>query len=155
MPAKDAFHYCVRTALERDGWTITDDPLHVRFDGKDMYVDVIEDVVAEYAALPYSSSDSPSDIRPVVVCKHADGQFLLLTIGWNGNDLKKRVHNCVIHIEIIDGQIWVQCDRTEYGVAQELVDRGIPKERIELGFMHPILRRHSGFGTALENEYRE
>jgi hypothetical protein len=29
MPAKDFFHNAVRTALIKDGWTITDDPLKI------------------------------------------------------------------------------------------------------------------------------
>jgi len=27
--AKDIYHYTVRAALEKDGWTITDDPLRL------------------------------------------------------------------------------------------------------------------------------
>lgn len=31
MPARDIFHQAVRTALETDGWTITDDPLLLEY----------------------------------------------------------------------------------------------------------------------------
>lgn len=41
MAAKDQFHDLVKTALEKDGWTITNDPLHLRIGGViDMYVDL-------------------------------------------------------------------------------------------------------------------
>lgn len=30
MSAKDVFHNAVRSTLEKDGWTITDDPLFVK-----------------------------------------------------------------------------------------------------------------------------
>lgn len=40
MPARDRYHQQVRNALVKDGWTITDDPLHVRWGRKDMYVDL-------------------------------------------------------------------------------------------------------------------
>lgn len=30
MPAKDLFHQAVRHALEKEGWIITYDPLHIR-----------------------------------------------------------------------------------------------------------------------------
>ncbi len=30
MSAKDVFHNAVRSALEKDGWTITDDPLFIK-----------------------------------------------------------------------------------------------------------------------------
>lgn len=32
MLAKDVFHNAVRVALEKDGWTITQDPLHIKID---------------------------------------------------------------------------------------------------------------------------
>ena len=31
MPAKDFYHHTVRRALEKDGWTITDDPIYLPF----------------------------------------------------------------------------------------------------------------------------
>jgi hypothetical protein len=40
VPAKDNFHKFVRTALEKDGWTITHDPLSVKVDDLDFYVDL-------------------------------------------------------------------------------------------------------------------
>jgi hypothetical protein len=48
MTAKDVFHDLVKTALHKDGWTITDDPLHLRLGGIiDMYVDLgAEKVIA-------------------------------------------------------------------------------------------------------------
>jgi hypothetical protein len=40
MPAKDAFHELVRTALENEGWTITHDPYHIDLGFVDFYVDL-------------------------------------------------------------------------------------------------------------------
>ena len=40
MAAKDIFHDAVKHALEKDGWTITDDPLFLRFGGLEMYIDL-------------------------------------------------------------------------------------------------------------------
>lgn len=40
MPAKDLFHDAVRHALEKDGWTITHDPLQLRLAGPQMSVDL-------------------------------------------------------------------------------------------------------------------
>lgn len=40
MPARDRDHNKVRKALEKDGWTITHDPLFLRHGRKDMYVDL-------------------------------------------------------------------------------------------------------------------
>lgn len=40
MPTKDLFHDAVRHALEKEGWAITHDPLHLRIGKIDMYVDL-------------------------------------------------------------------------------------------------------------------
>lgn len=40
MSAKDFFHNTVRHALEKDGWTITNDPLHLRYGLADVYIDL-------------------------------------------------------------------------------------------------------------------
>jgi len=40
MPAKDLFHNAVKTALEKDEWIITDDPLYIKIDSIDFYVDL-------------------------------------------------------------------------------------------------------------------
>ncbi|MBX7235048.1 MAG: XisH family protein [Caldilineales bacterium] len=45
MPVKDKFHDAVRTALEREGWTITADPLYLEFGGVEMFVDLAAEKV--------------------------------------------------------------------------------------------------------------
>ncbi len=40
MPAKDKYHDMVKAALHKDGWTITHDPLVIRFLNVDMLVDL-------------------------------------------------------------------------------------------------------------------
>lgn len=40
MPARDTYHDTVKQALIKDGWRITDDPLHLRLGRKDMYIDL-------------------------------------------------------------------------------------------------------------------
>ncbi|MDY6900402.1 MAG: element excision factor XisH family protein [Cyanobacteriota bacterium] len=38
--ARDLFHYIVRSALEKNGWVITDDPLSIRYGGVDIQIDL-------------------------------------------------------------------------------------------------------------------
>lgn len=38
--AKDIYHHTVRTALENDGWTITNDPLTLKIGGRSAYIDL-------------------------------------------------------------------------------------------------------------------
>ena len=38
--ARDVFHDAVKRALEKDSWTITDDPLFFRFEGRNIFMDL-------------------------------------------------------------------------------------------------------------------
>jgi XisH protein len=40
MPAKDFYHDTVRTALEKDGWIVTEDPLTLSIGSRSVYVDL-------------------------------------------------------------------------------------------------------------------
>lgn len=40
MPAKDIFHNIVVTALQKDGWIITDDPLKLKWGLRELFVDL-------------------------------------------------------------------------------------------------------------------
>jgi len=40
MPARDYFHETVKRTLIKEGWTITHDPYHLQWGGKEMYVDL-------------------------------------------------------------------------------------------------------------------
>ena len=40
MPAKGVFHGAVKNALEKDGWSVTADPLHLKWGKRDFYVDL-------------------------------------------------------------------------------------------------------------------
>ncbi|MCI0389274.1 MAG: fatty-acid synthase [Acidobacteria bacterium] len=40
MPKRDAYHEIVKRALDKDGWTITDDPMRLKYKGLHLYVDL-------------------------------------------------------------------------------------------------------------------
>ena len=98
------------------------------------YRQIIEKVLTEYAQLPYAYGE----LKRQLIIDQAFNHYLLITLGWEN---KKRVHGCLVHIEIINDKIWIQRDGTEQGIANELVNAGIPKENIVLGF-HPTEVRH-------------
>ena len=53
----------------------------------------------------------------------------------------------LIHIDLKGKTIWIQYDGTEVGVANELVDRGIPKEDIVLAYHSKFIRQYDGFAV--------
>ena len=71
--AKDFFHDVVRRSLEKDGWTITDDPLFLRFGGIEMYIDLAAERGTEKIAVEVKSFLAPST---TVEFNTALGQFL-------------------------------------------------------------------------------
>ena len=68
-----------------------------------------------------------------------------MDLGWNDD---KYLHTTPIHLDLIDDKIWIQYDDTEEGVATDLLEAGVPKEDIVLGFRHPKVRQHTGFAVA-------
>lgn len=72
------------------------------------------------------------------------GHYQLLYVGWRGN---KRDFGCVLHLDIKDGKIWIQHDGTEVGVANQLVELGVPKQDIVLAFHEPEVRQFTDFAA--------
>jgi XisI protein len=72
-------------------------------------------------------------------------QYIILSEGW---DKAQHLHGVLIHVEIIDAKVWIQIDGTEDGIAADLIQAGIPKEDIVLGFHEPEVRKYTGFAVA-------
>ncbi|WP_413201354.1 XisI protein [Nostoc piscinale] len=70
--------------------------------------------------------------------------YQLLYVGWRGN---QRDFGCILHLDIKDGKIWIQHDGTEEGIANRLVEMGVPKQDIILAFHEPYIRQFTEFGT--------
>ncbi|XQQ07606.1 MAG: XisI protein [Leptolyngbya sp. IPPAS B-1204] len=70
--------------------------------------------------------------------------YQLLYVGWRGN---KREFGCILHLDIKNGKIWIQHDGTEVGIANQLVELGVPKQDIVLAFHEPAVRQFTGFST--------
>lgn len=71
--------------------------------------------------------------------------YQLLYVGWRGN---KRDFGCILHLDIKGEKIWIQHDGTEEGIANRLVEMGVPKQDIILAFHEPLVRSFTEFGTA-------
>ncbi|MEY2978203.1 MAG: XisI protein [Prochlorotrichaceae cyanobacterium] len=71
--------------------------------------------------------------------------YQLVYVGWRGS---KRVYGVILHADILDGKIWIQQDGTEEGLANQLVDLGVPKHDIILAFDPPKLRQYTDFAIS-------
>lgn len=80
MPAKDIYHDSVKNALTKDGWTITDDPLRLKWGLRELFVDlgVTKLISAQKAnqtiAVEIKSFTNPS---PITDLEQALGQYLI------------------------------------------------------------------------------
>ncbi len=97
------------------------------------YRQIICNVLSEYLDLQYANAE----IQNEAVFDRESDRYMVVSVGWDG---VKRVHGALIHIDIINGKIWIQRDGTEHGIARELVAAGIPKDQIVLGFHTPDVR---------------
>lgn len=80
VPARDLLHEAVKTALVRDGWTITDDPYRMKVGMRNIYVDLgAERLIAaergtERITVEIKGFRSPSEIHDL---EEAVGQFVI------------------------------------------------------------------------------
>jgi XisI protein len=69
----------------------------------------------------------------------------VVAIGW---DKEERVYGCSIHLDIKNEKIWIQINNTELDIGQDLIEMGIQKEDIVIGFQPPYMRSFSGYAIA-------
>ncbi len=101
---------------------------------------IVRKLIMEHA----SHKPSNGDFETEAIIDDEKGHYQLLRMGWQG---ECRVHGSVVHIDIKGDRIWIQHDRTYYGVATELVEAGITPQSIVLGFHPEHVRRHTGFAV--------
>ncbi|MCK6693379.1 MAG: XisI protein [Thermoanaerobaculia bacterium] len=66
-------------------------------------------------------------------------------MGWENDQY---IQYPVFHFDIRNGKVWIQVNNTDILIAEELMQRGIPKSDIVLGLQHPLMREESGFAVA-------
>jgi hypothetical protein len=104
------------------------------------YRDYIQQVLKDYARL--GSPDDEVETQLIFDTDH--DHYQLVYAGWKN---RRRRYGCVLHIDIKDGKIWIQHDGTEIGIANELVNLGVPKDDIVLAFHEPFVRPYTGFAV--------
>jgi len=97
------------------------------------YRQIIERVFADYLEfIPREET-----ITTITISDPKTNHYLLLDIGWLPT---RRIHSVIMHLHIQDDKIWIEQDRTEDGVAHELLRAGVPPQDIVLGFQPPDMR---------------
>ncbi|NES72531.1 MAG: fatty-acid synthase [Okeania sp. SIO2D1] len=109
MPAKDLYHTCVKNALIKDSWTITHDPLSLKWGKKDMYFDLgAEQLLAAHR----------DESKIAVEVKSFTGLSEM-------NDLEKAVGQYIVYHDVLSE---VEPDRKLYLAVSQDVATGLFEE---------------------------
>jgi len=104
------------------------------------YRELVQKVITDYA-----NFGSPrGDIERELIFDTQRDRYLLLNVGW---DDQRRVYGCVLHFDIKDGKVWLQYNGTEIDFAEELVQLGVAKQDIVLGFHSPFMRKFTDYAV--------
>ena len=106
----------------------------------DQYREIVRNLVEEYAS--YKPSHGQIDTEAIM--DRERDHYEVMHVGWDG---VRRVHGSVVHLDIINGKIWIQYDGTTRPVADELLAAGVPREDIVLGFHPEHVRRMTDFAV--------
>ncbi len=110
-------------------------------DTLEKYQEIVQTILQKYTLIPSAYGNVVTEL----IVSHDRNHFLLMDEGWQGD---RRIHDCLVHVQIRDGKIWIQYDGIEDGIGNELVEAGIPREFIVLGFYPLEVRQHTEFAVA-------
>jgi hypothetical protein len=105
------------------------------------YREIVKHIINEYAGY----RPRHGEIKTETIIDTENDHYEVMHVGWQG---ERRVHGCVIHLDIIDGKVWIQRDGTNWPVADALMESGVPKEDIVLGFHPADVRPLTGVAAA-------
>ncbi|XWK87628.1 MAG: XisI protein [Phormidium sp.] len=109
-------------------------------DTVEFYRQIVKQLLNEYA----SFFNYDAEVQTQTIFDLESDRYMLISIGWMG---EKRVHDCIMHVDIINSQIWIQENNTDRSIAEELVAVGIPPKSIVLGLQPPELRPYTDYGV--------
>ena len=107
----------------------------------DHYRHIVETVLSDYAN--FLGNDDQVQIE--LVFDRERDRYLLVETGWQESS---RIYGTLLHIDITNGKLWIQQDGTEDGIANELVEQGVPKDHIVLSFKSEERRRLTEFAVS-------
>lgn len=103
------------------------------------YQQIILATLEEYAAI--KKTLTPGVTSQLIVDKE-NHHYQLLSIGWHNN---RFIYTIAFHFDLINGKIWIQQNNTDVLIADELVEKGVNREDIVLGFVPEKARGYGGY----------
>lgn len=104
------------------------------------YRQIVQEVLTQYTQI----KPAYGEIERQAIFDVERNHYQVVSTGWEN---RHRVYGCLIHIDIREQKVWIQYDGTEVGIANELVELGIPKQDIVLAYQSPYLRQFTEFAV--------
>lgn len=106
------------------------------------YEKFILSILEPYTKVRYSNINAENRL----IADKENHRYQVITIGWDEEG--KFIHDCPIHMDIINSKIWVQRNMTEIEIGEELERMGVPKSDIVVGFFSPKMREYTEYALA-------
>lgn len=105
-------------------------------------ITAIKSILSEFARILDSKPDA---IDTILVEDDKHQTYSVLEMGWENHS---RVQTMPIFIRLKNGKVWIEEDKTNYPFVDLLVENGVSKSNIVLGFLPPEYRENSEFAVA-------
>jgi XisI protein len=110
-------------------------------DKLEKYRSFVQEILLDYS----KNKPAYGDIEVETIFDTVRDHYQIVYLGWKNQTW---IHSCVIHIDIKDEKIWIQWNGTERELAEELVNFGVPKQDIVLGFHSPFMRKFTEYAVS-------
>ncbi len=104
------------------------------------YQQIIQQLLTDYA----QSKPAYGEIEVELIFDTQRNHYQIVHLGWQH---KRWIHHCVMHLDIRDEKIWIFCNSTEHDIMANLMELGVPKQDIVLGFQPPFIRELSDYAV--------
>jgi XisI protein len=106
----------------------------------EQYRQLVQELLHAYTEIKFRNPELETEL----IFDVERDRYQVVYVGWSG---ERRIYGCSLHLDIRNEKIWIQHDGTEGGIAQELIDRGVPKTDIVLAFHSPFKRQFTEFAV--------
>ncbi len=106
----------------------------------EQYRQLVKEILNEYC----SHKPAYGEVEVELILDTERDHYQLVHTGWSN---RRRIYGCTIHIDLKGDKIWIQNDGTEVGIANVLVERGVPQQDIVLAYHAPYLRKFTDFAV--------
>lgn len=104
------------------------------------YQQIVQQLLMGYAEV----KPAYGDFEVETIFDTQRNHYQIVHLGWQH---KRWVHDCIIHLDIRNDKIWIFYNSTEHDIGADLVDLGVPKQDIVLGFYPPFMREMSDYAV--------